>query len=227
MATNRVQTDGIATATDFIGRRQTDLDVPQCFLVRATAGHVIPGHFHAVDQFQVFVEGSAQLGRFPLKAGSIHYTDAFTPYGPIVAAEEGYAYFTLRPQSTTSYHKMPAEARLLKESRSASTSKRRMLMAEAEDAHAGEAGIATLFAEPDGVGAYRLDVGAGEALRLAEAPPHGAFVLIVEGKAVIGGRHFGPKSCLWLDADEPLPGDAVAGREGLTAIVAAFGPKAA
>jgi hypothetical protein len=225
MAANRVQSDGVASATDFIGRRQIDCDDPQAFLVRAGAGHVIPGHFHAVDQFQIFVEGSAKLGRFDLHPGSVHYTDAYTTYGPIIATEEGYGYFTLRPVSTTSYHKMPGEAKLLKEVRHSSASQRRMLMGEVDEAPEAQAGIAPIFTQPDGVGAYRLTAGPGEALAFPEEASHGRFLLVVGGSATAAGQVYGLKSCLWADDGEAF-GPVIAGDDGVVAVLAAFGKQA-
>ncbi len=226
MAANRVQSDGVASATDFIGERQIDSDTPQAFLVRAGAGHVIPGHFHAVDQFQIFVEGNAKLGRFELHPGSIHYTDAYTTYGPIIATEQGYAYFTLRPVSTTSYHQMPAEAKLLREARHTSGSKRRMLMGEVDEAAEAAAGIAPIFAQPDGVGAYRLSAAPGEALAFPAEASHGRFLLVISGSAEVDGQVYGPKSCLWAGEGEAFA-PAVAGEEGVVAVLAAFGKQAA
>jgi len=225
MAVNRVQSDGVASATDFIGRRQTDTTDPQAFLVRAGAGHVIPGHFHAVDQFQIFVEGSAKLGRFDLRPGSVHYTDAYTTYGPIIATEEGYGYFTLRPISTTSYHQMPGEAKLLKEVRHSNRSRRRMLMGEVAEAPETQPGIAPIFSQPDGVGAYRLTAAAGDALAFPDEASHGRFLLIVDGTAMVGSQAYGPKSCLWAD-DGELFAPIIAGDGGVTAVLAAFGRQA-
>ena len=103
LAANRGQSDGAASATNFIGHRGTDQATPQCFLVKAGPDYTIPPHYHAVDQFQLFVAGAAMLGRFPLRPGSVHYTDGYKAYGPIVSPpDEGYEYFTLRPRCSTS-----------------------------------------------------------------------------------------------------------------------------
>src|SRR5262245_18405605 len=86
---------------DFIGGHQ-QLDVnPQGFLVDVhQPDYVIKPHFHLVDQFQVIVSGGGTFGRHhPITAGSLHYADAYTPYGPIVAGEKGLAFFTLRARA--------------------------------------------------------------------------------------------------------------------------------
>src|SRR5580692_4578218 len=89
-ANNRVQVsvEG-ATATDFIGKRAVRSDHPLAFLVNGPPRYVIPAHFHDIDQYQIFVGGHATLGKHDVLPGSIHYADAYTPYGPIVAEDDG------------------------------------------------------------------------------------------------------------------------------------------
>ena len=71
-------------------------DQPVAFLVEKAAHAVIPTHFHAVNQFQVIVEGHGTLGKHEVQPWTTHYTNGFTGYGPICAAAEGIAFFTLR-----------------------------------------------------------------------------------------------------------------------------------
>ena len=56
----------------------------------------VPPHFHDTDQFQVFVAGAASFGKHRVEPLTVHYAGGHTPYGPIVTAEEGTHYFTLR-----------------------------------------------------------------------------------------------------------------------------------
>ena len=57
---------------------------------------IIPSHFHAVNQFQVVVEGQGTLGKRAVHPWTVHYTNGFTGYGPLCAAAAGMAFFTLR-----------------------------------------------------------------------------------------------------------------------------------
>jgi hypothetical protein len=68
---------------------------------------VIKPHFHPVDQFQIVVRGSATLGKHMLRAVAVHYTDAFTPYGPIVVQDEGMAFFNFRSRVDPGAEFMP------------------------------------------------------------------------------------------------------------------------
>jgi len=81
--------------SDFSERRA---DVPQLLLVeQEVPGSQILPHFHAIDQFQVFVDGSGRLGHHAVEPIAIHYTNSYTGYGPIVAGENGFSYYVMRP----------------------------------------------------------------------------------------------------------------------------------
>ncbi len=73
---------------------------PQAFLIEMSPQEIIHPHFHEVEQFQVFFEGEGQMGRTEGKLGPavVHYTDAYTGYGPITASQQGLSYFALRPR---------------------------------------------------------------------------------------------------------------------------------
>lgn len=90
--------------TDFLIPQEATPDSsatsPQAFLIEMTPEEVIQPHFHEVEQFQVFLEGEGRLGRMNdgIKPTVVHYTDAYTGYGPIIASEHGLSYFALRPR---------------------------------------------------------------------------------------------------------------------------------
>lgn len=65
--------------------------------VEAPPGDVIDAHYHDVDQFQIILAGSGTIAGEPVSRGTVHYTDANTPYGPIVAGPEGITYAVVRP----------------------------------------------------------------------------------------------------------------------------------
>src|SRR5688572_26261162 len=88
--------------TDFIGEVKYGQigQCPQAFLVEMRSGDTILPHFHAVDQFQIFVAGSGSLMRghdsIPV---TLHYVDHHTGYGPVNAGAQGFSYFALRPKT--------------------------------------------------------------------------------------------------------------------------------
>jgi hypothetical protein len=78
--------------------RQAGDPVPMIYLVDQEPNSTIQMHFHQVDQFQVFVGGSGSMGRHPLAPITVHYTNAFTGYGPLSAGPDGLQYLTIRAQ---------------------------------------------------------------------------------------------------------------------------------
>ena len=75
----------------------TQPDSPHAFLIEVPGNTETPAHFHRVPQYEVFVQGGGKLGRrHAVESVTIHYTDEFTGYGPILAADKGLSYFTVR-----------------------------------------------------------------------------------------------------------------------------------
>jgi hypothetical protein len=225
IASNAVQVspEG-ASATDFIGKRAETSGHPLAFLVQGPPGYVIPPHFHEVDQYQIFVGGSAVLGRHAVQAGSIHYADTYTPYGPIAATDEGFTYLTLRPASIIGYHEMPEGGPLIKPVNEARGRRGRMMVADV--AGGAGPGMARLFEEPDGVAAYRLCAAAGGALPAPDVAHGGAYFVVLEGEAEAGGKVYPPRSCIWVDREEAAPA-ITAGAEGAVVAFMAFARRTA
>jgi uncharacterized protein YjbI with pentapeptide repeats len=71
-------------------------EMPMASFVEQLPHTIIPAHFHAVNQFQVVVEGEGTLGKRAMHPWTVHYTNGFTGYGPLCAGAAGMAFFTLR-----------------------------------------------------------------------------------------------------------------------------------
>jgi len=84
-------------------------DGPQVFHVHQGAHDVTAPHFHGVPQFQVFTGGDGMFGRAAVAVPALHYADAWTAYGPIVAGPSGIDYFTARVHSDVGAGWMPEE----------------------------------------------------------------------------------------------------------------------
>lgn len=99
---------GVGQRHGYIGEPGELNQSAQAFLVvRPFAGARIEPHFHDVDQFQVIVDGSGHIGKKAVRPVTFQYADAFTPYGPIVAADRGLSFFTLRNISSGGFWAMP------------------------------------------------------------------------------------------------------------------------
>jgi hypothetical protein len=83
---------------------------PMIYLVDQEPNSSIDVHFHQVDQFQIVVGGSGAMGRHPLAPVTVHYTNAFTGYGPLKSGPDGLQYLTIRSRWDPGLRPLP-EAR--------------------------------------------------------------------------------------------------------------------
>lgn len=88
---------GIAAAMDpSLPKPEPGILHPQAFIVEQEADSTLDPHFHHADQFQLFVAGSGRMGKMDLHPFKVHFAQAGTPYGPILAGPGGLHYMTLR-----------------------------------------------------------------------------------------------------------------------------------
>src|SRR5215831_9291704 len=72
-------------------------------------------HAHPVDQWQIYVSGSALLAKKPVPMVTVQYTDAWVPYGPIEVTKEGFALLALWPRPNDETYEMPKDAATIHE----------------------------------------------------------------------------------------------------------------
>jgi hypothetical protein len=209
--------------TNFVGHYAKDDGGPQGYLVAYDeAGGTIPPHFHGVDQWQVVIDGGGRLGKHDATPVVVHYTDGYTPYGPIVAGDDGIEFYTLRVQSYLGVHVMPG-------SRSEMARRARRALTIAAGIKVGEPGMATageslheLVAEDDGVAAWsiRLDPGA---IETAPSPADGGgqYHIVVNGTWAHADEQLPTKSVAFVAPGEP-PAQYEAGPDGLEVVVTQF-----
>lgn len=96
-------TKGGALATDFFDFRDNP-DLPHAALYQFDPGRVSHPHFHIVDQFQVVVGGKAKLGRRDVAAYGVHFSRAYTPYGPFISDPDiGLTCFVMHANTRTDW----------------------------------------------------------------------------------------------------------------------------
>ncbi|MET7992219.1 hypothetical protein ABZU76_15060 [Amycolatopsis sp. NPDC005232] len=183
---------------------------PQVFLVHQAAGDITAPHYHAVPQFQVFTTGEGRFGRSSVTTPAIHYADAWTSYGPIIAGERGIDYFTARVHADVGAKYMP-ESRKLKPHRSG----RHFTVTLAASPRPG---LRTLI-EPhdDGLAAYQCSITAGQSLKLPAPRGSGRLLTILTGTLLAGGHHFAQWSWGHVE-DAAASAGWVAGAEGATVL---------
>jgi hypothetical protein len=190
------------------GEQLNDYFVPeqdgglQAFRVNLEPSAVVRPHFHRVDQYQVFVDGSGAIGKHRIESVCVHYTDRYSSYGPIVAGPAGMSYYTLRRQRDPGAIFMP-EGRAEKVMRS-----RRNISADVSTAppqRPGASACTTLIERrEDGLEACVYTLGSGaEVVTPDPAGGGGQYALILEGSLAGPDGPLGTWSCLSLGADEP------------------------
>jgi hypothetical protein len=207
--------------TTFIGKNRNtlqegdvppadDVVYPMAFLVEKEAGAVVKPHFHQADQYQVVVQGGGRLGLHAIGTVAVHYTAAYSAYGPIVAAEDGVAWFTLRNTWDPGARYMPEQREQLRAARVSHQHREATCgplppLSEAELASlTGVSATPVIEPTPDGVGTWRYTVPAGGLVRGPEpASGGGQFWLVTAGSAAVAdGELLSVQSCVFVGPDD-------------------------
>jgi hypothetical protein len=218
--TNRRRT-GNGWNTAFIGKNRNTLKegetppdativYPMAFLVEKDPAAIVKPHFHSADQYQVIVRGGGRLGIHDVGTVSVHYTDSYSAYGPIVAAGEGISWFTLRNTWDPGARYMPAARQQLREARARFQHREATCgplspLTEAELAALTDVErSAVIEAGKDGLGTWRYTVNPGGVARGPDpATGGGQFWLVSAGTAQVpGGALLPANSCVFVDPDE-------------------------
>ena len=72
-------------------------------------GHWSSSHFHIRDQFQVVIDGKFKIGRHELTPYCVHFTRAYTPYGPLVSDGDAFTFLVMRAHRDAGSQRMPKE----------------------------------------------------------------------------------------------------------------------
>ncbi|MSP01492.1 MAG: hypothetical protein EXR07_10655 [Acetobacteraceae bacterium] len=220
LQTNRRRT-GNGWNTSYIGKNRStlregeaapapDIVYPVAFLVEKDAAAIVKPHFHSADQYQVVVQGGGRLGPHNVDSVSVHYTDAYSAYGPIIASGEGISWFTLRNAWDSGARYMPAQRQVLRDARARfqhreSTCGPLTALSEAELAALTDVtGNAVIEETKDGLGTWRYTVNPG-GIALGPHPSTGGgqFWLVTSGLArVPGGALLPPNSTVFVGPDD-------------------------
>ena len=175
---------------------------PQCFHSTFEPNSVIRPHFHRVDQFQVFVSGSATMGKHRLDPVTVHYADAFTPYGPINNGPAGMSFFNCRSRADVGAHWMPGS----KDEMDVKAGRAITACAKLGLADALEGVRLELLIDPedDGLAVVELVAPAGARLPSEIVEGSGRFQLVLEGSMQLRGRELPADSCAFASPGEVL-----------------------
>ena len=223
LATRRKRT-GNGWNTPFIGKNRNTIGAdearpaagviyPMAFLVEKDAGAVVKPHFHLADQYQVVIQGGGSLGKHEIGTVAVHYTDAYSAYGPIIANDHGVSWFTLRNTWDSGALYMPENRATLREGR-AKMAHREATCGPLPPLSVGDlAALSQTTAEAvieettDGLGTWRYTLPAGASVT-GPAPETGGgqYWLVSGGSACVpGGALLSPQSLVFVGPDEAAP----------------------
>src|SRR5215510_5688275 len=200
-------------------------ETPMASFVEQLPHTIIPAHFHAVNQFQVVVEGQGTLGKRAVHPWSVHYTNGFTGYGPLCADAAGMAFFTIRnrwdaggaryfPAGQSFMQPAPKRHHLvgpLGPSSTADLYSRQQVTCDV-----------VLAQEDDGLAVWFLRLGPNMRTHAADPAHGGGQYLLVAGGTLRHERSMLPRlSCLYISADAG-PFVLQSGAEGLQALLLQF-----
>jgi hypothetical protein len=206
------------------GNESNDNGLPQGFLVTQPPGSVTPPHFHETNQFQVFVAGSGFMGKHAAAPLTVQYANGHTPYGPIIAGEQGVRYFTLRQRWDPGAKYMPASRdRLAKGNQRARIRSGLPVSTSAERAARTSAEVLTVLEpEGDGLAAWLHYLPAAARVDLPELSRGGGqYLIVTSGMLRLEARDYSELSTVFVSADEPAP-ELLAGGAGLDLLVLQF-----
>jgi hypothetical protein len=167
-------------------------------------------HFHEADQYQVIVQVAA-VGTHGVGTVAVHYTDAWSAYGPIVAAEEGISWFTLRNTWDSGAQYMPAARAQLRAARAQNLQHREatappMPVTSAEDLARTDrlSCVSVIEQTPDGMATWRHRLPPGASVSGPDPRGGGGqFWIVLSGSAAAGGAAFlPPNSCVFVAPDD-------------------------
>ena len=204
---------------DFIGT-VSSTEGPQGFLVNKDLP--IKPHFHRGDQYQVVVAGGGRIGKEPVHGVTVHYTDGFTPYGPIVPDERGIWFFTLRNEAERGAFRMPGSREHMERK-----------AGRALSAHVRTDSEAPLYLDAprerelwdrqaDGLAAWVIEAGPAMAVRTPEAVGSGGqYLVVTEGSVMHESRELPRWSCLFVGVEDEPPA-LQTGASGVALLVLQF-----
>lgn len=185
---------------------------PMAFLVEKEPHAVVKPHFHQADQYQIVVQGGGRLGTHDVGSVAVHYTDAWSAYGPIVAADEGIAWFTLRNTWDSGARYMPGARDQLRAARARNCQHREATAAPLPAASAEELArpglwdcMPVLAQTADGMAAWRYRQPANAGVRGPDpCEGGGQFWIVLSGSAsAAGSALLPPNSCVFVGPQDP------------------------
>jgi hypothetical protein len=188
-----------------------DVLSPMAFLVEKEPHAMVKPHFHQAAQYQVVVQGGGRLGTHDVGIVAVHYTDRWSAYGPIVAADDGIAWLTLRNAWDSGARYMPAAREQLRAARAQNFQHREATAgpmpaaSQSELARTDRLSCLTVIEQTaDGMGTWRYRLPAGASISGPDPRDGGGqFWIVLSGAATASGSALlPPNSCVFVAPDD-------------------------
>ena len=212
--------------TDFIKRPEDkSIDTPMAFLAEGSAHRVLRTHFHTVDQYQVMYNGSGALGKTPVGRGAVHFSRAYTPYGPISLQRQGPGLHHVA-RASRSRRAIPAReprgAGAGGQSHAVAGYGSARLRSRARRARRGDESAGGLERAHDGLAGWSVKMNAGaKAYAPDSSKGDGQYILVMKGGIVQEGKLRKDLTVVWVGRNEG-PFELVAGPEGMEGLILNF-----
>jgi len=212
---------GGTTQIPIFGSRDNP-NLPLASLNQLDPGLYSSTHFHIVDQFQVIVDGKGKLGRHALAPYGVHFSRAYTPYGPLVSdAGDGLKFFVMRAHPDTGSQRDLAHLKQIPNREPWQITRAVNFPVQSATADMTLEPIPGIQDER-GLAAYALSM-KPHAKAIAPDPSHGdgQYVIVVKGSLFHGGGEYRALSMLFVYPNEG-PFKLHAGAQGLEALALNF-----
>ena len=215
---------GSTNTTFFRAKRETP-DAPTAALNRYPGGtsRYSAAHFHEVDQFQIIMDGSGEFGRHHVQPYCVHFSRAYTPYGPLQSNKDtGWAFMVLRSRFDSGAQRFPAALEKLKQIQN-----RQPWQVTAKVAFPEQTANVNVSDVPqikDEQGLFTRAVTMLPRARMMTPDPamgDGQYVVAVKGSLIYEEKERAAPAVVFLRRDEP-PFEIRAGNDGLEAIILNF-----
>ena len=196
---------------------------PTAWLAKYEPTRVSDAHFHQVDQFQIFLEGDGEFGHHTVSPYCVHFSHAYTPYGPLVAGNKtGFTFLTLRTRYDPGAQRLSENLDKLKQ-----IPNRRPWQVSKQVSFASRASDIKLQEIPDikndqGLFAHTLDMMPNTQTTAPDpSGGDGQFVVIVKGSLLYSNKEHRALTVVFLKPEDGAF-HLKAGSQGLNALILNF-----
>jgi rubredoxin len=217
--------NGAPASTNYVFFRASKEDpvAPTAFLAQYPPDEHSSAHYHAVDQFQILVKGSGDLGRHSVKPYYLHFSRAYTPYGPLHSdAVTGWTFMTLRARFDAGAQRLSDKLEVLK-----AIPHRRPWQVTTQAVFPPESGAVSYQPMPEvsddnGLSACAFTMAPqGRTTAPSAADSDGLYIVALHGSLLYGGVEKQAMTVVFVKPDEPAF-EMVAGAAGCQGLILKF-----